>query len=104
MRITFFPTRKPKSFNYIPRYYDEEKEEREKRQKRIESELGKKQDKDHYQSSIHRGVMSRKLSERRKANRGAVIRLLVIATILFLLAYYFITGGVPSSIFNFFIK
>ena len=42
--FTFFGNRnKPRPFNYQPIYWDPEKEEREKREKRIEEELGKRQ-------------------------------------------------------------
>jgi len=38
----FFSTPKPKQFNYIPRYYDEQKEALEERIRDIEIEMGVK--------------------------------------------------------------
>jgi hypothetical protein len=37
MQIVFFKRQKPRHFEYKPRYYDEEKERREKRQKLIDN-------------------------------------------------------------------
>jgi hypothetical protein len=91
MRITFFKTPRPKEFNYIPRYYDERKEEMEERKKRIEQELGLNKGKD-YKHGITRGAMTRRMTERRKSNRSSVIRLLVIIAILLILTYYLLSG------------
>lgn len=91
MRITFFKTPRPKAFNYIPRYYDERKEEMEERRKRIENELGLNEG-EGYRPRITRGSMSRKIAERRKSNRTSVIRLMVIVAILLILTYYLLTG------------
>jgi len=35
MKIVFFKRPKPRQFNYIPRYYNKEKEEREQRKKEL---------------------------------------------------------------------
>ena len=88
MRISFFRTGKPKQFNYIPRYYDEQKEEMEERQKRIEAELGINQPEKGYRSRLKPGAMSERLMARRKGSRTSTIRLLVIIAILALLAMY----------------
>lgn len=37
MALSFFSTRKPRPFQYTPRYYDEEKEKQEKRKKALEN-------------------------------------------------------------------
>ena len=42
LKISFFKTPKPKQFSYIPRIWNPEKEERERRIKAIEEELGVK--------------------------------------------------------------
>lgn len=90
MRITFFKTPRPKEFNYIPRYYDKQKEEAEDRKRRMESELGISRQAG-YQHTISRGSMQKRMHVKRKANRSSVIRLLVITGILMLLAYYLLT-------------
>lgn len=38
--ISFFTVRKPRGFNYTPRYYDERKEAAQMREARIKRELG----------------------------------------------------------------
>ena len=90
MRITFFKTGRPKEFNYTPRYYDEQKEEREDRQKRIEQELGITQSEGAYRSRLKPGIMSERLISKRKINRGSTLRLLVLIVILTILALYFL--------------
>lgn len=101
MRITFFKTNRPKQFNFIPRYYDEQKEEAESRRNRIKSELGIEGEDKGYRSTLHKGVMARKLSSKRKANRNAVFRLLIIIAILFLMMLYLLSGDFS---FNFLSK
>ena len=96
MRITFFRTPRPKQFNYIPRYYDQQKEEAEERQRRIEKELGIEQQ-GGFRTSITRGSMTKRIYERRRANRMSVIRLLIIIAILTMLAIYLVTGNFEFS-------
>lgn len=90
MRITFFKTGKNKEFNYVPRYYDEQKEEFEKRQRRIEQEVGIEQAPDSYRSRLKPGVMTERLLSKRKSSRGSTLRLLIIIAILGMLALYFL--------------
>lgn len=100
MRIVFFKTGKYKQFNYVPRYYDEQKEESDKRQRRLESELNMNQNTDGaYRSSLQKGVMTRRIMDKKKANRSSTIRLVIILGLLFLLAYYFLTGDASINIF-----
>lgn len=97
MRITFFKTPRPKEFNYMPRYYDERKEEADERQKRIEKELSASNNGE-YVSGITRGSMQRRFAERRRGKRSSTIRLLVIIAILFLLTYFLFTGDFSFNI------
>lgn len=92
MRITFLKTPKPREFNYIPRYYDEQKEISEERKKRLEKEMGIAQP-GGYQPNITRGSITRKFTQRRRSSRASSIRLVVIVVILTLLAYYLITNN-----------
>lgn len=92
MKVTFFKTGRPKQFNFIPRYYDEQKEESESRRKRIESELGIKDGTGTYRSTLQKGVMTRKLADKRKSNRNSIFRLLIIITILVLMMLYLLSG------------
>lgn len=90
MRITFFKTGRPKNFNYVPRYYDEQKEEFDKRQRRIEQEVGVEQPQEGYRSRLKPGIMSERLISKRKISRGSTLRLLIIILILGVLALYFL--------------
>lgn len=88
MKFTFFlKLGKPKQFNYKPRFYDEEKEELENRKRQIEREMGVGKD-EIYHHSISRGTISRKFTQRKRANRSSVLRLILIVTILVLIALY----------------
>lgn len=98
MRITFFRTGRPKQFNYIPRYYDEQKEKAEDRQKRIERELGIEQEGGSYRPTLRKGIMTEKMNARRKAQRYSSIRLLVIIAILVLLTLYLLSGNISFNI------
>ncbi len=95
MRISFFKSVKPKQFNYLPRYYNEQKEEFDKRQKRIEAEMGMRDNDGNYQSSLKQGAMSKRIQAKRQSSRSSTIRLLIIILILVLLALHFL-GDVDS--------
>ena len=77
-----------KQFNYSPRYWDPEKEEREDRIRRIKQEMGIDLPSDPNRSTIRRGSF-RQASQKTKvkATRSSNIRLLIILAVLFLLAY-----------------
>lgn len=78
-----------KQFNYSPRYWDPEKEERDDRIRRIKHELGYDLPSDPNRTTIRRGSF-RQASQKTKvkANRSSNIRLLVILVLLLLLAYF----------------
>jgi (p)ppGpp synthase/HD superfamily hydrolase len=84
--ISFFKTPKPKQFNYIPRYYDQRKEEMEERKKRIAQELGLDNNSNNYITNIKgkmRHIYQLKKNESRKSN----FRILIILIFLMLLLY-----------------
>jgi hypothetical protein len=88
MGIKFFHIPRAREYGYKPRFYDERKEELEKRMKAIDKELAmeEKMGKEAYISNIKgqmRGYMRMAKKERKKTN----IRYAIILTILFLLAY-----------------
>jgi hypothetical protein len=114
---SFFKQNKPRGFNYVPRYYDPEKEEREERLRawRIEhgakdmehppegSEqvaesadlAGKKEGKEGqnqpYRSRIMRGDMKNYFHRRKeRVERHTTIRLLVIILIIVLVVYLYL--------------
>lgn len=97
---SFFRMNKPRHFKYTPRYYDQEKEEREERIRRIKEELGMSEgeeklahdegDQTQRKSSIRRGSFNPKfVSKQDRLQRNTPIRLVLILLILFLLVYIF---------------
>ncbi len=77
-----------KQFNYSPRYWDPEKEEREKRIRQIKQEMGIKVPSDPNRTTIKRGSF-RQASQKTKvrATRSSNIRLVIILAVLLVLAY-----------------
>jgi len=88
MAIRFFYLPKGRKYNYQPRYYDERKEELERRKRRIDRELGLDPDapKDQYIPSI-KGQMRKHLKVRKKARKASSIRMVIILAVLLLITY-----------------
>lgn len=91
-------------FNMKPRYWDPEKEEREKREKRIKAELGIKDEDGQYIPHVE-GQFRREYNKR-KAARSSIssartIRLFMILVMLFLAAFYLFIKN-PDGIMRFF--
>ena len=88
MGIKFFHTPRAKEFGYKPRYYDERKDELEKRKRAIDKELAfeKKMGKEAYVSNI-RGQMRGYMREAKRQKKKSNVRLAIILSILFLAAY-----------------
>lgn len=77
-----------KQFNYSPRYWDPEKEEREERIRQIKQEMGVEVPSDPNRSTIKRGSFRQvRQTAKVKANRSSNIRLVVILAVLLMLAY-----------------
>ena len=77
-----------KQFNYSPRYWDPEKEEREERIRRIKQEMGYELPNDPTKTTIRRGSFRQAAQHTKvKATRSSNIRLAIILAVLFLLAY-----------------
>lgn len=72
-------------------YYDPVREKREERERRIKAELGIKEESDQeYIPRITRGSMTSYFRQTKKrVQRYTLIRLIVIALVLFLIAYVF---------------
>lgn len=97
MRISIFKTPKPKRFEYIPRYYDAEKELRDERNRRILRELeNEKQSQTEEYKPMTKGDMRRYIStsHRRSSRRisagGFLIKLftIILALTVALLIFY----------------
>ena len=77
-----------KQFNYSPRYWDPEKEEREERIRQIKLEMGINVPSDPNRTTIKRGSFRQAGQKAKvKASRSSNIRLLIILAVLFILAY-----------------
>jgi cytoskeletal protein RodZ len=75
-------------FNYSPRYWDPEKEEREERIRQIKHEMGIKIPTDPTRTTIKRGSFRQASKKTKvKATRSSNIRLVIILGILLFLAY-----------------
>jgi hypothetical protein len=85
----FFRLAKPKTFNYIPVFYDERKEKLKQRIEKIEREMGKEKIKD-YKPIIVKGTMRSHLKRAGKANRYSSLRFILIFAVLLAIASYII--------------
>lgn len=98
MKFTFIKTAPHRTFNHNPIYYDAAKEEREKRNNRIKSELGQEVEND--QESIGdrvKGQMRRKIQGNyevvRKEKKRSNIRLAIILVGLVIFFYYLLMSS-----------
>ncbi len=83
MALTFFKIPRNKKFNYRPVYYDQKKEEREKRQKAaLEEDSG-----DYEKALRDRLQMRWKRTSGVRSRRASTQRLLIIFVVMFLLLY-----------------
>lgn len=83
MALTFFKTPKNKQYNYKPVYYDQKKEEREKRLKAVSDD-----DPEAYSESLRDRLNTRwKRNAGAKSRKASNQRLFVILLIMFLLLY-----------------
>jgi hypothetical protein len=77
-----------KQFNYSPRYWDPEKEEREERIRQIKLEMGIEVPSDPNRTTIKRGSFRQASRHTKvKATRSSNIRLVIILAVLLMLAY-----------------
>ena len=88
MAIRFFYLPKGRKYNYQPRYYDERKEELERRKRRIDRELGLDEEAsgESYIPNI-KGQMRKHLKTRKKAKKASTFRMLVILAFLLFITW-----------------
>ena len=84
MRISFFPRRKPKKFNYNPIYFDESKE----RIENLKNAHNKGNQKKEYKRIL--GFKDRWTGKQSRStlNKKSNLRLIIILAILFFLSYW----------------
>ena len=84
----FFKLPGYKRFEYAPRYWDPEEEEREERIRQIKQEMGVELPSGPSRTTIKRGSFRQVRQKAKvKASRNANIRLVVILAVLLFLAY-----------------
>ncbi len=93
MKFTFIKTANHRTFHHTPIYYDEAKEERQERARRIKDELGLEQEEDDRSTEERiRGKMRRKIANNfdvyRKEKRKSNLRLILILIGLTIVFYY----------------
>ena len=87
LKVKFFHLPKNKQFNYIPRYYNPEEEERHEKLRKLN---GENQPGD----SIKGAFVTRRMQQR-KTSKVSTIRAIIIIAILALIVYWLIYGQVP---------
>ncbi|WP_430810600.1 MULTISPECIES: hypothetical protein [unclassified Carboxylicivirga] len=98
MKFTFSKVARHRVFQHDPIYYDEQKEKREERERRIKEELGllTDEDKEGYADRI-RGGMRRRMKSHYEVNRSekrrSNLRLVIILILLMILGMYLIQEG-----------
>jgi len=91
--FSFFRSQNPRRFNYVPMYYDAEKEAIEKKINRIKAKYQHPEASgDKYVPGITRGVMRSYFKSPKSQNKRSNMRLAVILLALLLLSYYLFFG------------
>lgn len=91
--FSIFKTHRPRQFEYIPRYYDPQKEAREERIRQIEAEIaaGKSASADGMpRTTLRKGFLSEARSMRKKHDRSSAFRFLVILVLLLFILYWLV--------------
>lgn len=90
MAIKLFHTPRNKRFNFSPRYYDEQKEDLERRVEQIKQEMGVNDGDPNkpYVSKIRKGEMRGYFKKSQEYKRRSTIRLVIILIVLITLAYF----------------
>jgi len=111
MKHLFFNPRQPRRFSYQPVFYNEAKERRIERERRAREELGLppiEGDENRTAEQRLRGKFSsfRKYDDKnieftRRATRFSHLRIIIFATILFGLIYFFMKGAGLEKLLGF---
>ncbi|MBS2096681.1 hypothetical protein [Carboxylicivirga linearis] len=99
MKFTFTRVARHRVFQHDPIYYDEQKEKREDRERRIKEELGllSEEEKEKGYADRIKGGMRRRLKSHyevtRSAKRKSNLRLILILIVLMIIGFYLIESG-----------
>jgi len=98
----FFKLPQYNVFDYRPRFYDPEAEERKHRHKQLREEMGKnplhEQEKNYKPGATIKGSFTPKMPRTAYRSRNSTIRLFVIMAALFALAYILLMSDLTSVI------
>lgn len=86
MKVTFFRTPKPRQFKYPPRYYDEEKEQREQRRR----ELGLSDEKADFRAQVSanwKRMRKKDTQRKKKAEFSVIIYLFIVALLIYFMFF-----------------
>lgn len=86
LKVKFFHLPKPREFKYRPRYFDPEREERERQKKEHKKNNGILYER----NSIH-GAFKQRLASNRKAKQSSNIRLFILIAIFGLIAWWLLS-------------
>ena len=104
---TFFKQRSPKQFEYKPRFYDPELEERREKLKKYRESQGKddidKNSSDYVPGKLIRGSMSSRFERKKPKPATSLIRLAIFAALIIFVIYFLSTKDF-SEIFSIFFK
>ncbi len=99
---SFFSTPEYNVFDYRPRYFDSEKENRKERLRHLRIEKGKNPDIDSEEEvrpgSRIKGSFRARMSDRKYRKRSSAIRFLIILGFLFFIAYLILIADLTSVI------
>ena len=90
MAVKLFHTPRNKKFSFTPIYYDEQKEDLDKRVEQIKQEMGIKDGDNNkpYVSTIRKGEMRGYFKKSQETKKKSTIRFIVILVILFTIVYF----------------
>ncbi len=100
MKITFFKRSLPRKFDYKPMYYDEEKEARDERKKKI-GLMGEGDAREIFRSEIHRRWHT---DRQEKDNSYKVIRMIIYMFVLILSIYLIFFTDFINNLVSIFVR
>lgn len=107
LKLGFGGRAKPRGFDYVPRYYDEEREEREQRYSKFNNTGDSETDAAKMRSRILAGLRSKYVGNaatRAQMNRQSNIRLILIIFALCLAVYILLSSNKLTSLIESFSK
>ena len=107
LKLGFGGRAKPRGFDYVPRFYDEDKEEREQRYKKFEATGDERLDSENMKNRILTGLRAKyagNYSQRAQMNRQSNIRLVIIIIALMLGVFVLLSSNKLVALIEVFSK